>query len=98
VAIGEMPSHQHEANDITDERTDYYFYLVRNISDNWVKRIKVNSVSDGTYTVLAANTSTSGSYGEYDVTTSIRTKATGGGLSHNNLQPYLSVFLWQRLA
>lgn len=93
-----MPSHQHEANDITDERTDYYFYLVRNINDSWVKRIKVNDITNGAYTILSANTDVSGSYGTYDVTTSIRTKAAGGGDSFNNLQPYLSVYMWQRTA
>ena len=97
LTVAEMPSHSHTTNAITEDRNDYYFYYVRNINTN-MTRIKVNNITSGEYTILGASAKNSGSYGNYDVTTSNIVADKGESEPHNNLQPYISVYIWKRVS
>ena len=50
-----------------------------------------NGVGGGGYEVPATN------YG-YDYIAGAPTSSTGGGGAHNNLQPYITVYMWRRIA
>lgn len=46
----------------------------------------------GSYSVMGANLASGGSYEK------IRTRNTGGTKAHNNMPPYLAVYMWKRTA
>lgn len=42
--------------------------------------------------------SSGSTYGNYDKQYKIATGSSGGGKSHNNIQPYITVYFWRRTA
>lgn len=78
----EMPPHGHSAGKV------YNYKLSNNgiKADAWQK--------DGEQVLYIDQTSESSSQSS-DI---LRTNSTGGGASHNNMQPYLAVYIWERTA
>lgn len=78
----EMPPHGHTAGRVYNYRLSNYGLK----ADAWNKDGKQVLYIDQT----SASSSTSSNI--------LGTNAEGGGASHNNMQPYLAVYIWERIA
>lgn len=93
-----MPSHNHSATQGIDGKNDFCFTLNRDTSTDATARSRVSAASSGNLYAMTSNQAASDSIGVNDITQSYVTGATGGSQPHNNLPPYLSVYIWLRTA
>lgn len=78
----EMPPHSHTAGKVYNYKLSNYGIK----ADAWQK--------DGEQVLYIDQTSVTSS----QASEILITNATGGGASHNNMQPYLAVYIWERTA
>ena len=88
MTVGELASHNHSATSNNTGAHTHTFARARGDSD----------YSNGTYNSWWGQrnnaTETTSSAGNH--THSISVNNAGGNSAHNNLQPYLAVYIWQR--
>lgn len=99
LTVNEMPSHTHlptTATPGTSAYNKYAFTLNRDWGSDSIARYNISS---GTGLIaMAAKTTASDYGGNDDIYQSFETAATGGSQAHNNMPPYLTVYVWKRIA
>ena len=90
LTVGEMPSHNHSGSTNTNGNHAHVLDMTDDESGNDRNRPTVgytrNNVGDYT-------TSYAGNHSH-----SVTINSTGGNAAHNNMPPYLSVYMWKRTA
>lgn len=103
LTMGEMPEHLHSLSDTT--ASGYTDYAGTHSHTYYgIKKDPDSSGSSGAYYATADNppamqTSEDGSHRHsFSVKLQGNTGSTGGSQPHNNMQPYLAVYMWERTA
>ena len=87
-AVGELPSHNHNGSTNNTGNHTHKIYRGNNGSGGaYVSAGQIYPLRQGAIT----DPDISGSHGH-----TVIIDNTGGGNAHNSMQPYLSVFMWQR--
>ena len=90
LPVGELPTHNHTASTNTTGNHTHQFQLY---GPNGDTHMNFPSDYDTNY---ARNKGTTLSAGNHSHTININN--TGSSQSHNNMQPYLTVYMWKRTA
>lgn len=90
LPVGELPAHNHTASTNTTGNHTHQFQLY---GPNGNTNMNFPSDFDTNY---ARNKGTTLSAGNHSHTININN--TGSSQSHNNMQPYLAVYMWKRTA
>lgn len=88
ITVGEMPSHNHSAWADTQGNHQHAVAEYAGQSE-WVHHLE-SETNNG---LAGSLTSASGAH-----THNIGINATGGNEPHNNLQPYIAIYCWKRIA
>lgn len=98
LTVEEMPAHSHEPTDKTvdsDTYNTYGYQLIRHLSSESTGRYMMAAGSD--YYAFSMNPNASDYVSKNDLIVSYTSATTGGSQSHNNMPPYLAVYIWKRI-
>lgn len=88
LTVGELPSHNHSAWADTQGNHQHSVAEYAGQSE-WAHHLE-SSTNNG---LAGSLTSANGAH-----THNIGINVTGGNQSHNNMQPYLAIYMWKRIA
>ena len=101
LTVDQIPSHSHDAPQGSSKADDYVFEVSRTNSLATTGRNQITTSSNSGRYVNAANINAADSIGMDDVNAADSTKSTkttGGSKAHNNMPPYLAVYVWKRVS
>lgn len=93
IAVGELPSHNHSASTNTTGEHSHSVQCNAPHNDPVWSNGNILGRAETKYGINSYTTSNSGNH-----THNIVINSTGEGQAHNNLQPYISCYIWQRMA
>lgn len=95
LSISEMPSHNHSINAVDITSSGAHIHTAN--KNMWVSQTDKN-IASGTSTGRTTATSIMNSSGAHTHTVPAHnTNYSGGGAAHNNLQPYVTCYMWKRI-
>ncbi len=106
LTIDEMSSHAHTPSTLTAPNTEtknrMSFMTIRDFTSDATGRQKVpkyNEATDGPeYYRVPCSDPLADDYGSLqDIGSDLETANTGGNQPHNNMPPYLAVYIWKRI-
>ena len=93
LPVGELPSHNHSASTNTTGEHSHSVQCNAPHNDPVWSSGNILGRAETKYGINSYTTSNSGNH-----THNIVINSTGEGQAHNNLQPYISCYIWQRMA
>lgn len=93
LSVAEMPKHRHLPGNVgtAGSESDHArcFMTALSVNSDSVYRTEVDTAASDIYTIVAKIAD--------DITTTARTTYEGENAPHNNMPPYLTVYMWKRI-
>lgn len=98
LSASQIPSHTHAKGTLATASAGAHTHNLQNQKAPWGTSASNRVLVDATSGYTAVTNKETTSAGAHTHTVSGSTAATGGGGSHNNLQPYIVCYMWKRTA
>lgn len=98
LSASQIPSHTHAKGTLATASAGAHTHNLQNQKAPWGTNASNRVLVDATSGYTAVTNKATTSAGAHSHTVSGSTAATGGGGSHNNLQPYIVCYMWKRTA
>ena len=98
MSATQIPSHTHAKGTLATASAGAHTHNLQNQKAPWGTNASNRVLVDATSGYTAVTNKATTSAGAHSHTVSGSTAATGGGGSHNNLQPYIVCYMWKRTA